>query len=149
MLPKHCVFTPHPGEASRLLSCSSTHVQLDRYAAAASLKHKFDAYIALKGAGTIVTQRNDLSDDFSKGELSVCPYGNPAMAVAGTGDVLTGVIAALLAQKLSMKHAIELGVCAHSYAADHVCDQQGEIGLCASELISPIRDVLNNKILVS
>ncbi|HEU4665070.1 MAG TPA: NAD(P)H-hydrate dehydratase, partial [Dokdonella sp.] len=89
-LPAVVVLTPHPGEAARLLGCDVASVQRDRFAAARELARMHSAIVVLKGAGSLVAAPD--------GRVAVCPWGNPGMASAGMGDVLTGVVAALLAQ---------------------------------------------------
>jgi len=111
--PARCVLTPHPGEAARLLGISSAEVQQDRLAALRALEAAYPATIVLKGAGTLVSDRVPW----------LCPYGNPAMAAPGMGDVLTGVIAALLGQKIkgqriSTPLAARVGVLWHALAGD-------------------------------
>ena len=125
------VLTPHPGEAGRLLS---TRVQEDRLSAVLELTSKFGGVALLKGAGTLI----------SDGErVSLVPYGNPAMAVAGMGDVLSGVIGSLLAQTGEQLFATQLGAVVHSLAADIMAGSEGELGLLASELIPQMRRLLN------
>ena len=125
------VLTPHPGEAGRLLSA---RVQEDRLSAALELTSKFGGVALLKGAGTLI----------SDGErVSLVPYGNPAMAVAGMGDVLSGVIGSLLAQTGEQLFAAQLGAVVHSLAADIMAGSEGELGLLASELIPQMRRLLN------
>ena len=125
------VLTPHPGEAGRLLSA---RVQEDRLSAALELTSKFGGVALLKGAGTLI----------SDGErVSLVPYGNPAMAVAGMGDVLSGVIGSLLAQTGEQLFATQLGAVVHSLAADIMAGSEGELGLLASELIPQMRRLLN------
>ena len=125
------VLTPHPGEAGRLLSA---RVQEDRLSAVLELTSKFGGVALLKGAGTLI----------SDGErVSLVPYGNPAMAVAGMGDVLSGVIGSLLAQTGEQLFAVQLGAVVHSLAADIMAGSEGELGLLASELIPQMRRLLN------
>lgn len=126
------VLTPHPGEAARLLGWSTREVQADRYAAAHELRRRYGGVVVLKGAGTVITGDTP----------SVCPYGNPGMAVGGSGDVLTGVIAALLAQGLSPAAAAQAGVVAHARAGD-VAAKHGERGLLPSDLLDLLRAQLN------
>ena len=126
------VLTPHPGEAARLLGWSTREVQADRYAAAHELRQRYGGVVVLKGAGTVIAGDT----------LSVCPYGNPGMAVGGSGDVLTGVIAALLAQGLPPVAAAQAGVVAHARAGD-VAAKNGERGLLPSDLLDPLRAQLN------
>ncbi|MGB1272445.1 MAG: ADP-dependent NAD(P)H-hydrate dehydratase, partial [Endozoicomonas sp.] len=90
--------------------------------------------ILLKGAGTLI---------YDGQGLLLCDHGNPAMAVAGMGDVLSGVIGALVAQKLEINDAVRLGVWLHASAADEIVAGQGEVGLLATQLIPVVRKRLN------
>ncbi len=129
------VLTPHPGEAARLLGVSTEQVQADRPAAARALVKKYSVVCVLKGAGTLVAGLN--------GELAMCNHGHPAMATAGLGDVLAGVIGALLAQGMSAFDAACLAVWLHARAGE----QQGQLGrgLAASDLIPAIRQLLEEQ----
>lgn len=126
------VLTPHPGEAGRLLS-ETERVQSDRLDAVKSLQNRYGGVVLLKGAGTLV------ADD----AVSLCPYGNPGMSVAGMGDLLAGTIGGLMAQGLNQGEAARLGAVAHSLAADRVVAAQGERGLLATELLPEIRRLIN------
>ncbi|HLD13638.1 MAG TPA: NAD(P)H-hydrate dehydratase, partial [Burkholderiales bacterium] len=125
-----------PGEAAHLLSTTSEVVQADRFAAARAIVDKFGGVCVLKGAGTVVCSAGDASFD-------LCDAGNPGMATAGMGDVLTGIIAALLAQGLAPRDAERLGVWLHARAGDDAAAQSGEIGLLASDLFTPLRALVN------
>lgn len=128
------ILTPHPGEASRLLGCTARDVQNDRFAAARELQKNFGGVIVLKGCGTII-------DD---GEhFFVCPYGNPGMASGGMGDSLTGVIASLVGQGLSLVEASQLGVCWHALSGDFAVKKRDGIehGLLASDVIETLPDI--------
>jgi NAD(P)H-hydrate epimerase len=103
------VLTPHPGEAARLLGRSTADVQADRIAAAQELACRYSAVVALKGARTVVA---------CSGELAVCPTGGPALGTGGTGDVLTGLVGALLAQGIEPFEAACAAVYAHGLAGD-------------------------------
>ncbi len=127
------VITPHPGEAARLLSLTTAEIQKDRFYAADELEKRYGAAVVLKGAGTIIT---------SQGKFNVCQYGNPGMATAGMGDILSGVIAALLAQKIKAPEAANLGVYLHARAGD-VAAQSGERGMVAADLFQPLRRLSN------
>lgn len=127
------IITPHPGEAARLLHTSTADIHRDRYAAALALRERYQAVVVLKGAGTIVADAQG---------MWVCGEGNPGMATGGMGDVLSGVLAALLAQGLSASQAARLGVCAHARAADRAAID-GERGLLASDVVAQLRTVLN------
>ena len=125
------VLTPHPGEAARLLGCSLAEVQDDRPAAALRLAQRYQAVVVLKGAGSLVTDGHT---------LCLCEHGHPAMAGPGLGDVLTGLIGALLAQGLAALPASELAVWLHARAGERL-GQAGR-GLLASELVGVIRELL-------
>jgi NAD(P)H-hydrate epimerase len=126
------VLTPHPGEAARLLSCATTQVQEDRFAAVSALQARYGGVAILKGNGSLV----------SDGEsVLLSDYGNPGMASGGMGDVLSGVIGALLAQHLPAVEAVALAVCLHGAAAD-IAAGEGQRGLAASDLIPHMRALL-------
>ncbi len=131
------VLTPHPGEAARLLGCTAAEIQQDRFGAVASLEASYGGITVLKGAGTLVLG--------SDGEIALCSEGNPGMASGGMGDVLTGVIAALIAQGMGLHEAARLGVVIHATAADEVAGRDGERGLLASDLFSLLRRLANPK----
>jgi len=126
------ILTPHPGEAARLLGSSSAEIQMNRPSSIARLQEEFGGVIALKGAGTLVRGKR----------LAVCAHGNPGMAVGGMGDVLTGVIAAFVAQGLSLPEAARQGVYVHAAAGD-LAARQGERGLMAHDLMEPLRHLVN------
>ncbi|MDO6422538.1 NAD(P)H-hydrate dehydratase [Saccharophagus degradans] len=128
------VLTPHPGEAARLLDCSVAEIQADRFAAARAIQTKYGGVVVLKGAGTIIA---------SADQLVVANVGNPGMATGGMGDVLSGVIGALIAQGLTLFEAAQLGVCAHGDAADLAVQEAGVRGVMATDLIPFIRELLN------
>lgn len=129
------MLTPHPGEAARLLGESSKEVSKDRFLTINRLAEKHDATVVLKGAGTLVQSK--------AGFPGVCGGGNPAMASGGMGDVLTGIIAGLIAQGLGLSDAARLGVCLHRKAADMATRGIGERGLLASDLMPSIRRLVN------
>ncbi len=128
----YAVLTPHPGEAARLLGISVAEVQADRFAAARELARRYEAVVVLKGHGTLIA-------DFA-GRLAVCPYGNPAMASAGMGDALTGIIASLVGQGLSCFDAACGGVVAHALAGDAAA--VGRRQILATDLINRLAGVL-------
>ncbi|TCO74682.1 NAD(P)H-hydrate dehydratase [Chromatocurvus halotolerans] len=132
-LPAGCVITPHPGEAGRLLGGDSARVQADRFAAAEALSARFAVSVLLKGNGSLVVG--------PEGDNSLCCYGNPGMASGGMGDVLGGVIAALMAQGLTATAAARLGACVHGAAADAAAGD-GQRGLLASDLLPLLRRLL-------
>lgn len=127
------ILTPHVGEAARLLDVTIEQVQADRVAAAVTLQKKYGGVTVLKGAGTVVVGVT--------GDVAVCSEGNPGMASGGMGDVLTGVIAGLLAQGCLLTEAAQQGVCLHAHAAD-VAAQEGQRGLLASDLFPVLRRLL-------
>jgi len=127
------VLTPHPGEAARLLETDTASVQASRLDAAREIQRRFGGVCVLKGAGTVI-------DDGAA--PAICTGGNPGMASGGMGDVLTGIIAALLAQGMTPGEAARLGVCIHAQAADRAA-RDGERGLLASDLIAELRGVVN------
>ena len=124
------VLTPHPGEMAHLLGCSTADVQMDRLGVAARLAQEQKVCVVLKGAGTVVAG--------SDGRLAVNSTGNPGMATAGTGDVLTGMITGLLAQGLPLWEAACAGVYLHGLAGDLAASDQGEMGLIAGDVIRAI-----------
>lgn len=126
------ILTPHPGEAGRLLGCSTAEVQRDRPAAVHALQQRYGGTVVLKGAGSLVCGRG----------LQVCAAGNPGMAVAGMGDTLTGIIAALIGQGLVPDEAAAAGVLVHALAGDRAA-RQGERGLLPTDLIAEIRSLVN------
>jgi len=136
------VMTPHPGEAARLLGVSVTEIETDRFAAVRKLQQKYNAVILLKGAGTLIY------GDQTR-PIQVCPYGNPAMATAGMGDILSGVIGGLIAQGMDLFTATELACCLHSKAADMAVDKLGHRGLVASDVLTFVRAILNQSTILA
>ncbi len=130
----HRVITPHPGEAATLLGAGTADIQGDRPTALNGLVEKYGGTAVLKGAGTLVSSATYAS--------TLCTSGNPGMASPGMGDVLTGIIAALIAQGLDPENAAAVGVEAHARAGDRAA-AAGERGLVASDLLSELRAVLN------
>jgi ADP-dependent NAD(P)H-hydrate dehydratase / NAD(P)H-hydrate epimerase len=129
------VLTPHPGEAARLLRTTSSSIQQDRFGSAEKLRQQYGATVLLKGAGTLIAGPEE--------QIAVCPYGNPGMASGGMGDVLSGVIGALLAQGLSPPDAAAYGACLHGLAADIAAEAGGMAGLCATDLMPHLRALRN------
>jgi len=129
------ILTPHPAEAGRLLGIQASEVQHDRVTRAQQLAQRYNAVVVLKGCGTVIADHN--------GRYAICPLGNPGMASAGSGDVLTGVIAALVAQGLSLWDAAATGVVAHARAGDIAASQIGERGMLASDITQQLPTVLN------
>ena len=128
--------TPHPAEAARLLSTRTEDVQGDRLSAALALAAKFRAGVVLKGVGSVLA--------FSDATWAINASGNAGLASAGTGDVLSGMLGALLAQRVGMRDALQIAVCVHGAAADAlVANGIGPAGLTASELAPAARRLLN------
>ena len=128
------VLTPHPGEAARLLDCSTAEIQGDRFTAVRELQSRYGGVIVLKGCGSLVATR--------KSGVTVCTDGNPGLASGGTGDVLTGVIAGLMAQGLEPESAALTGACLHGAAADRAV-LEGERGMLAGDLMPWLRRLVN------
>ena len=129
------VLTPHPGEAARLLACGTKEIQADRVAAAHQLAQKFACSVVLKGADSLCATRG--------GKLFVNNTGNPGMSSAGMGDVLTGMIAAFIAQGMTADDALLLAVHLHGAAGDALVEQHIMIGMTASDLTEWARWLLN------
>ncbi len=121
------ILTPHPGEAARLLQCTTAEIQADRPAAAREIVAKFGGICVLKGAGTLVA--------CADGALFLCDKGNPGMATAGMGDVLSGIIGSLLGQGLPVATATTAGVWLHGSAADAAVQNTGQRSLLARDVI--------------
>ncbi|MFY8327942.1 NAD(P)H-hydrate dehydratase [Pseudoalteromonas sp. ZZD1] len=131
---KNTVFTPHPGEAARLLDCAVSDIESERYRSARKLAETYSTTCVLKGAGSIIA--NDT-------KAWVCTDGNPALAVGGSGDVLTGIIAGLIAQGLTTEQAACLGVTLHAKAGDIAAQRDGERGMLPSDLFAIVRELVN------
>ena len=131
------IITPHPGEAARLLGIETRAVQADRLGAVRELHARYGAVTVLKGAGTLVA-----SGPADAPDLYICDRGNPGMATAGMGDVLTGVIAALRAQIPDAALAARIGVLVHALAGDSAA-QGGQRGLIASDVMAELRGWVN------
>ena len=127
-LPTGTVLTPHPGEAGRLLGKDAAWVQSHRLEAAATLS-RYGATVVLKGAGTLIA--------WGGAARSICLAGNPGMATAGSGDVLTGIVGALLGRGLSPRFAAELGVWIHASAGDEA-NERCQSSLLASDIVQAI-----------
>ena len=137
------VLTPHPQEAARLLKTDVATIESNRFAAIEQLTKKYKATVVLKGAGTLIKEyRSDGKKKEVNSPVYVCDLGNPGMATAGMGDLLAGIIAALVAQKLSLKDACNLGVFIHALAGDVVA-RDGQRGIVASDLLGFIKGIVN------
>ena len=131
-LPEGSIITPHPAEAARLLGCDAAEVQRDRFTAARTLFETYGAVSLLKGNGTLVHTEQG---------VTVINSGNPGMATAGMGDVLTGVIASVLGQGEAAGDAAVLGGLLHAQAGDRAAARNG-IGLTAGDVIAAIAELL-------
>jgi hydroxyethylthiazole kinase-like uncharacterized protein yjeF len=121
------VLTPHPGEMARLSGKTSSAVNADRVAIARSFALEHRCHLVLKGARSVIAT--------AQGKVFINPTGNPGMASGGMGDVLAGILAALLGQGFSAEDAMKLGVYLHGFVGDTAAGQKGEIGLIASDII--------------
>jgi NAD(P)H-hydrate epimerase len=130
-LKRPVVLTPHPGEFARLAGRTIAEIQADRESHAVAMARANHLVVVLKGAGTIVTDG---------ARLYVNTTGNPGMATGGSGDILGGVIAALIGQKMPAFEAAQLGVYVHGLAGDIARDQNGEVGLIAGDIIDALPD---------
>ncbi|MCC8986519.1 MAG: NAD(P)H-hydrate dehydratase [Candidatus Contendobacter sp.] len=130
------ILTPHPGETARLLKMTPTQVEADRFAAVEEVALRYGGVAVLKGAGSLIASRID-------GQVALNTTGNPGMASGGMGDVLTGVIAALVAQGLPLFAAAKAGVYLHGLAGDQAALAGGERGLLATDLLPFLRQAVN------
>jgi ADP-dependent NAD(P)H-hydrate dehydratase len=130
-LRRPVVLTPHPGEFARLTGRSVAEIQADREGHALALAQADHLVVLLKGMNTVITDGH---------RIAVNKTGNPGMATGGAGDVLTGVIAALIAQKLPAFEAAQLGAHVHGLAGDIARDQTGEISLIAGDIVDSLAD---------
>ena len=129
------ILTPHCGEAARMLGQSTQEIQRDRFAIVRALQQTYGGIAILKGAGTLIAG--------PEGPIALCSGGNPGMSSGGMGDVLTGIIAGLVAQGVSLWEAACLGVCLHATAGDAAAKAAGERGLLATDLMSWVRRLAN------
>ena len=128
------IFTPHPGEMARLCKLDSQEVQKDRLSIAEGYAKEWGVTLVLKGSKTIIAS--------PRGRTYLNINGNPGMATGGSGDVLAGIIGALLAQKLDIEAAASVGVYLHGYAGDRAAEQLGEYSLTAMDIIDYLPCVL-------
>jgi NAD(P)H-hydrate epimerase len=133
---KQVVITPHPGEAATLLASSSAEIQADRLKACNDLVETCAATCVLKGSGSLIGQQEVMP------ALNIS--GNPGMASAGMGDVLSGIIAAMLGQGLTPFEAAKSAVFIHGLCADYCCSEQDQIGIIASDIIRLIPVVIKS-----
>jgi len=131
------VITPHPAEAARLAGVRTSDIQANRVDAARVLARRLNAAVVLKGTGSVLA--------YPGGRWAINGSGNPGLASGGTGDALSGMLGALLAQRITVDDALPLAVCVHGAAADELVAQGvGPLGLTASELAPAARRLLND-----
>lgn len=128
------ILTPHPGEAARLINETSQTIQADRLTAIKTINKRYGGVCVLKGAGSLVLAPNSLP--------ALCDKGNPGMASAGMGDILSGVIGGLISQGIPLSEAAKLGVCMHAMAGD-LAAKEGERGMVATDLMPYLRRLSN------
>jgi NAD(P)H-hydrate epimerase len=121
------ILTPHPGEMARLIGKDTASVNNDRIGVARAFATQHRCYLVLKGARTVMAT--------PEGKIFINPTGNPGMASGGMGDVLAGILAALLGQRLSPEDAMKLGVYLHGFVGDRIAAERGDIGMIASDII--------------
>ncbi|PCH62647.1 MAG: bifunctional ADP-dependent NAD(P)H-hydrate dehydratase/NAD(P)H-hydrate epimerase [Gammaproteobacteria bacterium] len=129
------ILTPHPGEAARLLDCSSAEIQADRFAAVKELQNRYGGIIVLKGSGTLIYN--------GEAPTRLSTWGNPGMGTGGMGDVLAGVIGGLLAQHFPLMDAACVGVTLHGMAGNKAAEKDGERGMLAMDLMPHLRHLSN------
>ena len=132
--PAPVVLTPHAGEMARLLGVSAEDVQKDRIEGTRTFAARYGVTVVLKGAGTVIAT--------PRGEAFINTTGNPGMATAGTGDVLTGMIGSLLAQGHGPTQAACLGVYLHGLAGDLAAQERGEAGMIAGDVIEKVPEAI-------
>jgi len=128
------VLTPHPGEMSRLAGISTEEVQANRIGVALDFSTKYNVYLVLKGARSVIST--------PQGEIFINTTGNAGMASGGMGDILTGIIGGLLAQRIEPADACKLGVFAHGLAGDLAAEQSGEAGIIASDVANKLPNAI-------
>ncbi len=129
------ILTPHPGEASRLLNIGCADVQSNRLQYVHDLQQKYGGMAVLKGAGTLIQSPTHITE--------VCNAGNPGMATAGMGDILSGILGGLMAQGLTLEQTARAGVWVHAHAADLAAGIGGERGMLATDVLAHLREVVN------
>ena len=133
-LPKKIVLTPHLGEAARLLNTSVEKVKKNRVSAAKRISNKYNSVVVLKSHETLICKED---------KIYICDKGNPGMATAGMGDVLSGMISGLIAQKLSLFEAACLGVDLHAHAGDIYSEKNNQQSLLPTDIIDLFARVIN------
>ena len=133
-LPKKIVLTPHLGEAARLLNTSVEKVKKNKVSAAKRISNKYNSVVVLKSHETLICKED---------KIYICDKGNPGMATAGMGDVLSGMISGLIAQKLSLFEAACLGVDLHARAGDIYSEKNNQQSLLPTDIIDLFARVIN------
>lgn len=135
-LKAEAIITPHPGEMSRLLNKSKSYVTKNRLSVAKDFSGRYNLCVVLKGAGTVVADKGS--------RVYINKTGNPGMATAGSGDVLTGIIGGFLAQGLRSFDAARLGVYVHGLAGDLAAKEKGETSLIAGDILKNIPEAIKS-----
>ena len=130
------IITPHPGEMARLIGSTAKDVQADRIGIASRFAKEHKIIVVLKGARTIIAEPS--------GRIFINPTGNPGMATAGTGDVLSGMIGGFIAQGYSPLDACNMAVYMHGLAGDEIAKKKGEIGMIATDLLNILPQVITS-----
>lgn len=131
------ILTPHPGEAARLAGQSVEEIEKNRFESAQYLQERYGGVVLLKGAGTVVCDRR---------RMTVISEGSPALATGGSGDLLTGIIAALAAGELSLRQAAVIGACLHAKAGMLAAEEFGPIGTVPTDLENYLRRLINGRV---
>ncbi|MFK8026926.1 MAG: NAD(P)H-hydrate dehydratase [Gammaproteobacteria bacterium] len=129
----HWILTPHPGEAAQLLACNTEEIQLNRVSSALAIQEQYSGVAVLKGSGTLTCHDQ---------HISFCTSGNVSLATGGTGDVLAGILASLVAQGISLDNAANCGVMLHGQAAELI-SSQGTRGVLAEDLFPALYKLVN------
>lgn len=127
--------TPHTGEAARLLDCKTVEVEQDRYAAVEELSHRYQAFVVLKGAGSLMAHSEAR-------RIRICQRGSPALAVGGAGDVLSGIVGSMIGQGIAEEAVLPVATWLHAVAGEHAAIA-GERGTLPSDLFGPLRKLVN------
>jgi ADP-dependent NAD(P)H-hydrate dehydratase / NAD(P)H-hydrate epimerase len=132
------ILTPHPGEAARLINCKTSEIQADRFAAVRAIQTRWGGCCVLKGNGSLVCYEEN-----GKQSIDLCTEGNPGMATAGMGDVLSGITGSFVAQGLNLSDSLASAVCIHGEAGDLAMSAGGQRGMVATDLFCHIRQLVN------
>ena len=133
------MLTPHPKEAATLLGCDTAAIEANRFDAVKAIAKKYGGICILKGAGTLISDGHT---------VVINSTGNAGMASGGMGDVLSGIVAALILQTENYFVATCLAVYIHGAAGDIIADRQGQRGMLASDLFAPLQQLVNHNSLI-